>query len=200
MPPEGDQPEETTTQQEQEGSEADTTGAQEAEGEEPAAGEAQEPTQSGGTETVETCDDESMELRPEEKRALELHNETREHHGLGPMCADPQLTRAARAHSRDMIEKGYFSHASPSGETLDARLDRYGYEYRIAGENLAWGTGTQATPEGTFERWMESPGHRRNVWVGGFREVGVGAATGEYEVGGGHAATMYTVDFGTPRR
>ena len=134
------------------------------------------------------------------RSALELHNETREHHGLGPLCADPRLTRAARSHSRDMIEKGYFSHASPSGETFAARLDRSGYEYRMAGENLAWGTGTQATPEGTFERWMESPGHRRNVLVGGFREVGVGAATGEYEVGGVHAATMYTVDFGTPRR
>jgi len=205
-PPEGDQSEGTTTQQEvqQQGSEADTTGARQVEGDEPAAEEeAREPTQSDGTgdtETVEACGGESMQLEPEEERALELHNEAREHHGLEPLCADPQLTRAARSHSEDMIQKRYFSHASPSGETLGARLERSGYEYRTAGENIAWGTGPHAAPEDTFERWMGSPGHRDNVLDGNFREVGVGAATGDLGGADGHAATMYTVDFGTPRR
>ncbi len=200
-PPEGDQSEGTaTTQQEQQGpAEADTTGALQVEEDEPAE-EAQEPTQSDANETVETCDGESMELEPEEERTLELHNEVREHHGLEPLCVDPELTRAARSHSEDMIEKGYFSHASPSGETLGARLKRSGYEYRTAGENIAWGTGPHATPEDTFERWMGSPGHRENVLDGGFEEVGVGAATGDLGEADGHAATMYTVDFGTPRR
>jgi uncharacterized protein YkwD len=201
-PPEGDQSEGTTTQQEQQqGSEADTTGTQQVEGDEPAAEEeAREPTQSDGTgdtETVETCDGESMEVKAEEERALELHNEAREHHGLEPLCADPQLTRVARSHSEDMIQKRYFSHASPSGETLVARLERSGYEYRTAGENIAWGTGLHAAPEDTFERWMGSPGHRDNVLDGGFEEVGVGAATGDLGGADGHA-TMYTVDFGTP--
>ena len=204
-PPEGDQSEGTTTQQvQQQGSEADTTGARQVEGDEPAAEEeAREPTQSDGTgdtETVEACGGESMQLEPEEERALELHNEAREHHGLEPLCADPQLTRAARSHSEDMIQKRYFSHASPSGETLGARLERSGYEYRTAGENIAWGTGPHAAPEDTFERWMGSPGHRDNVLDGNFREVGVGAATGDLGGADGHAATMYTVDFGTPRR
>jgi uncharacterized protein YkwD len=148
--------------------------------------------------TVETCDGESMELRPEEERTLKLHNGTRTQHGLEPLCVDRELTRAARSHSRDMIEKRYFSHTSPSGETLGSRLERSGYGYRTAGENLAWGTGPHATPEDTLDRWMESPGHRENVLDGGFREVGVGVATGEYEGGGRDAATMYTVDFGTP--
>jgi uncharacterized protein YkwD len=197
--PEGDQPEETTQQEQYRGSEADATGGtQLVEGDEPAEEEIREPSQSGGTETVEDCDGESMELEPEEERALELHNEARERHSLEPLCADPQLTRAARSHSEDMIQKRYFSHASPSGETLGARLERSGYEHRTAGENIAWGTGPHATPEDAFERWMGSPGHRENVLDGGFEEVGVGAATGDLGETGGHAATMYTVDFATP--
>jgi uncharacterized protein YkwD len=201
--PEGSQPpgEEQTeeTQQQQQGLQQDATGVQQAEEEEPEENVEEQPSESGGTETVETCDGESMELKGEEERTLELHNEVRERHSLEPLCVDPELTRAARSHSKDMIQKGYFAHASPSGETLGARLERSGYEYRTAGENIAWGTGPLATPEDTMDRWMGSPGHRRNVLDGGFREVGVGAATGEYERGGGHAATMYTVDFGTPR-
>ena len=49
---------------------------------------------------------------------------------------------------------------------------------------------------------MGSPGHRENVLDGGFREVGVGVAADEHDGdgGGGPAATMYTVDFGTPLR
>ena len=47
---------------------------------------------------------------------------------------------------------------------------------------------------------MGSPGHRENVLDGGFEELGVGAATGDLGEADGHAATMYTVDFGTPRR
>jgi uncharacterized protein YkwD len=193
--PEEDQTEETH----QQGLQGDATGAQRAEEDEPEEN-AEEPSESGGTETVETCDGESMELKPEEKRALELHNEIREQHSLDPLCVDAELTRAARSHSGDMIKKRYFSHTSLSGETLGARLERSGYEYRAAGENIAWGTGTHATPEDTMDRWMESPGHRENVLDGGFEEVGVGAATGDLGEADGHAATMYTVDFGTPRR
>jgi uncharacterized protein YkwD len=37
---------------------------------------------------------------------------------------------------------------------------------------------------------MGSPGHRANILSGRFREVGVGAHTGDYKT------TMYTVDFG----
>ena len=197
--PPGEEQTEETQQQQQQGLQGDATGAQRAEEDESEENVEEQPSESGDTETVETCDGESIKLKAEEKRALELHNETREQHSLDPLCVDPELTRAARSHSKDMIEKRYFSHTSLSGETLGARLERSGYEYRTAGENIAWGTGPLATPEDTMDRWMGSPGHRRNVLDGGFREVGVGAATGEYERGGGHAATMYTVDFGTPR-
>jgi uncharacterized protein YkwD len=46
------------------------------------------------------------------------------------------------------------------------------------GENLAWATGTDATPRQLVVAWMASPGHRRNVLEPTFRDVGIGVAAG----------------------
>lgn len=152
----------------------------------------------GGTEAVRTCNGGSMKLRDEEKRTLELHNETRRKHRLKPLCVDPALSRAARAHSESMIEGGYFSHASKDGQTPGGRLKRSGYDWETYGENIAWGSGSYSKPESIFKRWMKSPGHRKNVLEKSFREVGIGIAGGEHEGKGGQA--FYSVDFGTRRR
>ena len=151
-----------------------------------------------GTETVKTCDDESIELKADEKRLLDLHNETRKKQGLESLCIHPALTKAARDHSKEMIDKDYFSHTSKDGQTPDARLKRFGYDWRAYGENIARGSGPLSTPDDRFEALMKSPGHRKNILDKNFREVGVGAASGEYKGTGG--TTIYTVDFGTRRR
>ena len=57
------------------------------------------------------------------------------------------------------------------------------------GENLAWRSGAAATPAHIVEAWMRSPGHRRNILDGGFREIGVGLATGAPRRTGGGGAT-----------
>lgn len=143
---------------------------------------------------VETCDGESIKLKAGEKRTLDLHNETREKHGLGSLCVDPTLTRVARFHSKAMMEEGYFSHASKNGESPGDRLNRSGYDWETYGENIAWGSGSYGTPEGTFERWMKSPGHRKNILEKNFREVGIGEHEGE------EGRVFSTVDFGTRRQ
>src|SRR5918999_2180591 len=58
--------------------------------------------EAASTATVETCDGGSARLKTEEKRVLDLHNAVRKKHGLGSLCVDPALTRAARAHSKEM--------------------------------------------------------------------------------------------------
>ena len=68
------------------------------------------------TTSVKTCSGGNIDLGVKEERTLVLHNETRADHGLEPLCINPVLTRAARSHSREMVEKDYFSHYSDDGE------------------------------------------------------------------------------------
>ena len=142
-----------------------------------------------------TCDGGEIELRPEERRTFDLHNKTRRSHGIKPLCVDPTLTKAARAHSNEMIVKDYFAHASFNGTFLGERLDRSGYSWRTVGENIARGAGPSSMPDDRFKAWMESKGHRKNILNDDFREVGIGSVTGDFKEQG--RQTMYTVDFGT---
>lgn len=146
---------------------------------------------------VESCTGGTINLSADEKRMLDLHNEIRADWNLPEFCVHPALTKAARAHSREMLDKDYFSHNSYNGQDFSVRLKRFGYEWRAAGENIAWGSGSYATPEQRFDAWMKSPGHKANILNGNFREIGIGAQTGTYKQYNG--AAMWTADFGTRR-
>jgi uncharacterized protein YkwD len=93
-----------------------------------------------------------------------------------------------------MVEKDYFSHPSFDGESVGSRLGCFGYGKSVYGENIAGGYGAPAEPGPTFERWMDSAGHRANILDGRFRRVGVGTYTGNYD--GTNGYIMCTVDFG----
>jgi uncharacterized protein YkwD len=154
------------------------------------------PEKAAATTAVKTCGGGSISLKANEKRIFGLHNATRVNNGLKPLCVDPRLTKAARSHSREMIEKDYFSHSSYNGESVGQRLKRFGYQRSVYSENIAGGSGTYGNPDSTFRRWMNSSGHKSNILDGKFRPVGVGTHTGSYK--GTEDYTMYTVDFGVP--
>jgi len=102
----------------------------------------------------------------------------------------PALQKATRAHSKDMVQRHYFSHHTrESNEDACSRISRFGYAYSSCGENIGYNT----TPEGLFRSWMRSSIHRRNILDEMFHEIGVGAHTGTYS---NSETTMYTVDFG----
>jgi uncharacterized protein YkwD len=151
-----------------------------------------EPKSAEAANTVKTCGGGTIKLNAKEERTLLLHNRKRRNRGLRRLCVHPKLTRAARAHSADMIRKDYFGHGS-----VERRLKHYGYHWRVYAENIAGGYGRYASPESTFRRWMDSGAHRSNILDRRFREIGIGTATGRFK---GHKGyTMYTVDFGTRR-
>ena len=153
-------------------------------------------TLSGGY--VTSCDGESLYLSAYEKSTYELHNQTRASNGLATLCVHRALTQAAQYHSQEMIDRGYFDHNSYDGESFSARLERFGYDsYEEVGENIAWGSGTNAYPDSIFQIWMNSSEHQENILSPNYGEVGIGTATGECE--GYSGCTMYTVDFGVLR-
>jgi uncharacterized protein YkwD len=139
---------------------------------------------------VNKCGGGEIFLNVSEKRTFALHNRARRKRDLKPFCVHPTLQKAARAHSKDMIERDYFSHDTKArNEDACERIRRFGYRWRECGENI----GYDSTPEAMFDAWMESSGHRANILSGRFREVGVGAYSGDYR---GFKTTMYAVDFG----
>jgi uncharacterized protein YkwD len=152
---------------------------------------------------VETCAGGTIRLNAREKKTVELHNATRKERDLPPLCVDPALTEAARAHSREMIQKDYFSHDSYEGASLVERLRRHGYttdgyrSWRVAG-NIAWGNRSRGNPAYVFGSWMNSDSHRPNILSEDFRQIGVGTYTGKYK--SYSDATAYTVEFGERQR
>lgn len=110
-------------------------------------------------------------LDTEETRNLAFVNKYREALGILPFELDPRLVQAARRHSKDMVEKGFFSHESPLPGLASPsdRMRAAGYPGG-GGENIAYGAGTG---EGTFWMWFNSPGHHKNM-AGGYTHFGVG--------------------------
>ena len=87
-----------------------------------------------------------------ERVVFKLLNEIRREHHLPPFTFSVALRSAAREHSADMLTRQYFEHNSPN-ETFDHRIRRH-LDSSLVGENIAWGTGRYATPEGLVKLWM----------------------------------------------
>lgn len=70
---------------------------------------------------------------------------------------------------------------------------RFNVTGRLAGENLAWGTGARGTAQGVVVAWLASPGHRANLLRPSFTRVGVSDLVGAFR--GYRGAHVVTADF-----
>ena len=127
-------------------------------------------------------------------------NKVRRSHSLAPLRLSRQLGAAADAHSRAMARFGFFAHESRDGSSFDQRVrGYYGPRGRVwsVGENLLWSTqGIQA--KAAVDLWMQSPGHRQNILMPRWREIGVSAVSVSAAPGvyGGRDVVIITTDFG----
>ncbi|MBR5044091.1 MAG: secretion protein, partial [Clostridia bacterium] len=106
-----------------------------------------------------------------EREVDDLVNAIRTERGLGKLTENGELSRVARFKSRDMQEKRYFSHTSPTYGSPFEMMRAFGLTYRTAGENIAMG---YPTPEAVVDGWMNSEGHRANILNPSFTVIGVG--------------------------
>lgn len=109
----------------------------------------------------------------EESEMLSLINSERSKAGLKPLSANAEVTKLARLKSKDIAEKNYFSHVSPTYGSPFEMLKSYGVSYLYAGENLAKNQSVQAA----HQALMNSPGHKKNILGANFTEVGIGVIT-----------------------
>jgi uncharacterized protein YkwD len=131
-----------------------------------------------------------------------LINVQRHSHGLPAVRLNPRLSQAARAHSRDMVRRRYFSHTTPEGLSFDDRIRSTGYlrasRQWFVGENLAWGWRGRDSARRIVRAWMHSPPHREVMLNPAYREVGIGIVSGVPRPLPPGGAT-YTADFGVRR-
>ena len=121
-----------------------------------------------------------------EAAVLSLVNVERAAAGCGAVHADRRLTTAARRHSQDMADQGYFSHTSADGRTPWDRMKSAGYTDGSA-ENIAAGATTAAA---VMKMWMDSAGHRANILNCDNHALGTGVGRG------GQYGIYWTQDFG----
>ena len=133
-------------------------------------------------------------------------NRVRAASGLRPLRSSPSLAVAARRHSAQMGQHGFFAHESRDGTPFWRRIERFyadgGFRSWEVGENIFWQSPTTLAAISVVRSWLASPGHRANVLSRSWRDVGVGvvskpSAPGVY---GGSPVTIVTVDFGKRRR
>ncbi len=109
-----------------------------------------------------------------ENEMIDLVNKERTSRGLNSLTFDSKLRDTARDHSEDMFRRGYFSHYTPEGQDVSGRAEKYGVEYTIIGENLAYAPNLATAHQGL----MNSPGHRANILSPQFNEIGIGVMDG----------------------
>lgn len=116
------------------------------------------------------------------QEAIDLVNAARAEVGLPALGPSERLDRLAQDHAADMLERGYYDHVTPEGDSpFDRFLAAGGSGWALSGENIAACEGCTSPPDGTRVRafhggWMQSPGHRDNVLSGGFDSFGFGIA------------------------
>jgi len=114
-----------------------------------------------------------------EARAFEAVNDERRARGLAALELDPRLVEVARAHSRDMARKGYFSHVAPDGTNVQQRVRRHGLDFVRVGENLHKSVNYEDPVAVAVRSWLESPNHRELMLSPDFRRTGVGVAVND---------------------
>jgi TonB family protein len=95
-----------------------------------------------------------------------------------PLRWNENLAAVARAHSRDMLEQGYFDHVDPAGRTPWKRINEAGIPWGASGENIA----IYGTVLGAEAAFMNEPrfqhNHRSNILNANYTDVGIGIVQG----------------------
>ena len=95
-----------------------------------------------------------------------------------PLNWNERLAEVARAHSRNMLEQGFFAHVDPEGKTLEMRIDKAGIPWWAAGENIAINGTVLRAETRLMDEARFQPNHRYNILSTFFTDVGIGIVQG----------------------
>lgn len=130
----------------------------------------------------------ATDIRVEE--LLKITNEKRKENGLPPLRLNEKLSEAARRKAFDMFNKNYWAHVAPDGVTPWSFILQTGYDYSVAGENLAKNF---ETSKGVVDAWMASPTHKENIIKPDYVDIGFAVVDGKLQ---GEETTLVVQMFG----
>jgi len=111
------------------------------------------------------------------QRVLALTNEVRQQYNLPIVQEDSLLDKAAQDKARDMLANKYFDHFSPTGISPWHWIDKAGYNYYYAGENLAMNF---LDSEEVIKGWLNSPSHKENLLNRNYKDIGIAVLSGDF--------------------
>ena len=123
---------------------------------------------------------------------INLVNQERTALGVAPLKENLKLNQTTFLKAKDILEKDYFSHYSPGGVSPWHWFKIGGYDYTIAGENLAIGF---LDSEEVYQTWLNSPSHRANLLNPEYKEVGITVLKGDFQ---GNEVQVVVQHFGSP--
>ncbi|MCS6978157.1 MAG: CAP domain-containing protein [Gemmatales bacterium] len=117
--------------------------------------------------------DGSNNLSELEQRVFELINQERTSRGLAALTLNSRLISAAQHHATNMARFDRLAHSIPEADlpNLIDRINFYRYNYRAAGETIAFG---YPGARDVVNAWMNSEGHRNIILTATYTQVGVG--------------------------
>lgn len=116
--------------------------------------------------------EQSIVDREEERQIFALTNVYRNRMGLTTLKWNHSASVVALGHSKDMVNNKYFDHYSQTYGSLADRLNVGKVPYRLAGENIS---ANYVDGIASVYGWINSKGHRVNMYKKEFTSLGVGA-------------------------
>lgn len=95
-------------------------------------------------------------------------NQYRIENGLDPVKFNNNLAKSSMNKACDLRDKNYWSHRNPDGKLWEFIIEA-GYQYRIAGEDLA----RDCVDVECVDLWMKSPKHREVILTKNYKDGAV---------------------------
>lgn len=108
-----------------------------------------------------------------------LINAYRVENELTELHVHPALESSAYAKLRDMIANEYWRHEDNENIQSWYLFTQSGYDYTVAGENLAFGLNT---PWQVFDGWVKSDRHRQELLTEEYTDMGVAKDCETYKI------------------
>jgi hypothetical protein len=129
------------------------------------------------------------------QKIIALTNDIRQQYGLSLLKENPLLDAAAKQKAEDMFQNNYFSHFSPTGVSPWYWINKSGYNYHYAGENLAMNF---IDSEEVVKAWLNSPGHRENLLNKNYQDIGIAVLPADFSKPGINQPIVVQL-FGSPQ-
>ena len=133
------------------------------------------PTRTGNNTSAKpnTNTNTTASLSSDEQEVFNLINQQRQQNGLSALSINSEVQNVARIKAKDMVDKNYFSHTSPTYGSPFDMLKSFKISYNTAGENIAG----NSSNSGAVTAWMNSSGHRANILNSSFNQTGIGVVS-----------------------